>query len=579
MANFRIPNSQGQTRTIYQTDKYGELWDTFGIDLQSIGKIKSAKKMLKVKDVGDDTNFGDAVALATYGTHNYVITSGTDKEMYRCDVVNDVTVEANWVKINTNGVFVHNTDATVFGGELLVSQATDIMSYDGSSDDPDWWTSDTPCTEDSCDANGASLSSFFPHVLKVQRSQQETLFVTDGNLVRYYNATAGHSTVTLQEDTVACCLSSGPNSMFVGTFTETNEKALVYEIFIGEVLDSTPVARNSYPIDGRAVLAIEVIDGIPYVITDKGHIQRFNGAGFVTVNSLPFAFTDETLAGVRAGTVNKNSQLRPIHHGGSDVHNQSFYFALNTERYNTDKTPNRCSTGIWEYNTVTNQLNHRSAFVETAAQNGGHLGAKSGPLMVIDNSESLFLAGFELNGESNGLFAESTSRFGHIITREIETASVTESFKSLYLKIKTIVNDDTVDIKYRTNDRDRQCITGTWISTHTFNTTETLTVEIGDELTLIDGTGAGSISHVTGVDNSLTVTSVTLADAIGVIGEVDVAEVTTFHKIPVDYTDEDKEFKKTGSDQVGTWIQFKLVFNGEIVLREFISSGTVNTEL
>ena len=571
MANFRIPNSQGQTRTIYETDKYGELWDTFGIDLQSVGKIKSAKKMLKVKDVSDDVNFGDVYGLATYNNHHYVVTgSGTGKEIYRCGVADDVRIENNWDKQNSNGSFGVETDTTIFGGNLLISQGDDIMSTDGSTYDEDWWSDVT---------SGTSLTTTRAHTMEVLRGGQETLFVTDGNLVRYYNATSGHSTVTLQTDLVASVLDKGRDSMYVGTYTETNENALVYEIYVGEVIGSTPVARFAFPVDGRAVLALRVVDGIPYVITDKGHIQKFNGAGFVTVNSLPFAFTDEQLQGVRAGSVSNNSANKPIHHGGTDVHNQSIFFAINTELYNQDKTPNRCASGIWEYNTVTNQLNHRSAFVETATQNGGHLGEATGPLMVINNSESLFLAGFELNGESNGLFAESTSRFGYIITREIETASVTESFKSLYLKIKTIVNDDTVDIKYRTNDRDRQCITGTWISTHTFNTTETLTVEIGDELTLIDGNGAGSISHVTGVDNSLTVTSVTLADAIGVIGEVDVAEVTTFHKIPVDYTDEDKEFKKTGSDQVGTWIQFKLVFNGEIVLREFISSGTVNTEL
>ena len=50
MASFRIPNTSGQTRTIFNTDKYGEIWDAFGIDLTNVGKIKSAFKMLKVKD-------------------------------------------------------------------------------------------------------------------------------------------------------------------------------------------------------------------------------------------------------------------------------------------------------------------------------------------------------------------------------------------------------------------------------------------------------------------------------------------------------------------------------------------------
>ena len=569
MANFRIPNSQGQTRTIYKTDKYGELWDTFGIDLQSIGKIKSAKKMLKVKDVSDDGNFGDVYGLATYNNHHYVVTgSGTGKEIYRCGVADDVRIENNWDKQNSNGSFGAETDTTVFGGNLLISQATNIMNTDGSTYDEDWWTAVI---------SGTALTSSRPHTMEVLRGGQETLFVLDGNKVRYYNATAGHSTVTLQTDLVASVLDKGRDSMYVGTYTETNENALVYEIYVGEVIGSTPVARFAFPVDGRAVLALRVVDGIPYVITDKGHIQKFNGAGFVTVNSLPFAFTDEQLQGVRAGSVSNNSANKPIHHGGTDVHNQSIFFAMNTEMSNQDKTPNRCASGIWEYNTVTNQLNHRSAFVETSTQNGGHLGEATGPLIVINNSESLFLAGFELNGQSNGLFAESDSFFGYIITTEIESNSIQQAFNTVIVKADTILDDATIDVKYRTVGRERQTASGAWLNARTFNTTATVTVEEGDEITILDGTHTGAIAHVQSVSRSVAVTSIVLTEDVATTGDAVVIEITNFQLLAKNFSSADKEFLNTGTDVVNTWVQFKLVFNGKISLREFIAHDSAKT--
>ena len=45
------------------------------------------------------------------------------------------------------------------------------------------------------------------------------------------------------------------------------------------------------------------------------------------------------------------------------------------------------------------------------------------------------------------------------------------------------------------------------------------------------------------------------------------------------YTSIDAEFKKYGADEVNTWIQYKIVYNGEVEMREFISKGTASTEM
>lgn len=570
MTTFKIPNSQGQIRTNYQSDKYGELWETFGVSLKNEGKIQTTRKLLKTKDVNDDTNFGDVVGLATFGSRHYAFTaSGSGKEIYRCSVLEDPTVEANWIKYNSNGQFSDETDTAVFGGLLLASTATDIFSTTGSADTTNWWTSTV---------SGTALTTGKPHVLKVLRGGQETLFVTDGNKVRYYNSTAGHSVVTLQSDLTASTMDRGRDSMWVGTHTESNENALVYEIYVGEQLDGTPVARYAFEVEGRAVLWLKVVDGVPYVLTDKGHIQMFNGAGFQTVRSLPFAFTNETLDGVRAGGVDDNPLNRPVHHAGADVDNQSVFFLMNTKEYGVDSVPTRCFSGVWEFDTQTRQLNHRASLVETTAQNGSPLLTESGPLMVINNSETMYLAGGEINGQDNGLFTETESRYGFITTTEIDSGTVQDAFEAQYIKAKTLTGDDSIQLKYRISKRDREVLSGAWASETQFNTEDTTQVAVGDEITILSGTNNGYSAHVTEINTSDTTTQITVDTAIGTTDEASIVETTNFLKYNETYTSSDGEFKKYGVAETNTWAQYKLILDGDVELREFISKGTAKTE-
>ena len=566
MSTSYIPNN-GEIRTNYNTDKYTELWDTFGVDLQSVGKIKSSKKLLKVKDSSDDGNFGNVVGIETYSSQHYTV---TDEEIYKCSVLNDVTDESNWSKENTNGVFGAETDTVVFGGNLLVSQETDILSFNGTTWDEDWWTTVT---------SGSALTNNRSHAMEVLNGGQETLFVTDDNVVRYYNITAGHSTVTIKSGHVASTLSAGRDSMWVGTYSDSDKTALVYEIYVGEQLNSVAVARYAHKVDGRAVLVLEVVDGTPYVLTDKGHWQMFNGVGFVTVKSLPFAFTPESLEGIRTGSIQNNSWNRPVSHGGSGVHNQSIYCLMNTEMYNEDKTPNRTATGLWEFNTTTRQLNHRSPLVENTTQKGFVIGEKSGPLLVINTSESLFLAGFELNGEANGLFAETTTNYGYIVTGEIESNTVQDALESQYIKAKTLTGDDSIQLKYRVTEQDRQVVSGTWADTSTINTTDTVTVSVGDEVTLMNGTKAGFSAQVSSLSIGGATTSITLDTEIGTLAETNLIEVTNFTKVKDTYTSSDGEYKRLGVDATTPWVQYKLTFDGEVSLRQFINKGNSKTEL
>lgn len=572
MSTFTVPNANKQIRQVANSAVLGELVESYGLDLtNSLGKIRTGKVLTKVKDVTDDVNFDDVVALAIYGSSYYCVTTN---RTYSCSVLNDPRVKGNWslvTGIAATGIG-YEADAVVFDGKLLISQDTDITSWDNSVDDIDWWD---------VTIAGTALTTGFPHMMHVHRGGQETLFVTDKNLIRYYNATGGHSTVTLQSDFVACCVSSGVSATWVGTYTESNTNAFVYEIYVGEQLGGAPVARAAYEIDGRAVLSIQVVNNIPYIVTDKGHIQAFNGSGFVTVASFPFAYTTDKLEGVRAGSVAFSSHNRPIHPKGLQAHNGSLFILLVSEIYNGDDYVRQTPAGIWEFNQATGVLNHRAAIAETDTSFKYMVGNDSGPLMIINTAESFFLAGFK--GDSldyqNGLFAEGSSQYGYFVTSEHASESIQDAYESLYLKAKTLTGGATINTKFRTTLRDRQFLTGAWVDATTLNIVGIITVEEGDEVTILSRLNSGKIAHVVSVSYSATITSIVLDESHGVAATVVYVGIQNFKPVLDAYTSNDGEFKRISPSATGTFIQYKVELDGNVEFRQLISKGNSKTEL
>jgi hypothetical protein len=580
MSTFEIPNNQGLITQATRSDTNGSIVESYNLDLTSkFGKIKVAKKLQQIINSADDEDWGDIVAFAIYETQYYVFTG---VGVYKCSTSNDITIATNWTQENdfgTNNTSLE-TDAVVFDGLLLVSEDNDIGSYDGSTFNDDWWTTITRGGE-----TGLALTSNVPHTMHVHRGGQETLFVTDGNKVLYANNTAGHSTVTLQTDLAANCISGGVNATWVGTYSESNANALVYEIYVGEQKDSVPIARNAYPIEGRAVLSITVINNIPHIITEKGKIQAFNGAGFTTVASFPFAHTVFSLDNIRPGSISNNPLNLPVHPKGMQQYGDSVLIFINTElEGGVDSTadyPEFSPTGVWEYSTLSKTLNHRYALSDSDSQFGGRVGGKSSPILVTESADSIIVTGGEQQDGTNGLYAETSStNIGTLITTEIESGTVQDAYEAVYVKAKTLSDGESINLRYRTIKKDNQFADVTLSGTNTVNTTDTLTgVEVGDEVTTITGTLAGTIASVIAVDTSSSVTVLTLDTVVGVIGTAIKIEVTNFKIHPDTYTREDKEYKKFGVGEVNPWIQYKLQMKGDIEVRGFISKGNSKTEL
>lgn len=580
MSKFTIPNNIGQIRQDNQSDIFGELYETFNVNLtESRGKIKVSQKLNKILD--EVTNLGNATTVndILIWNNNYYLV--TEDDIYVCSVNNDPTNSANWSASGLSFDMDLSTTAVIFDGQLRYSLNTDIGRWNGSGSKSDtWWTSDI---------SGPALTTSKPHVLHVHRGGQETLFVTDDNKVHYYNSTAGHSTVTLQSHLVASCVDSGVSAIWVGTYTETHGNAYVYEMYVGEQIDSVTVSRNAYEVDGRAVLALWVKDNIPYIVTERGNVQAFNGAGFTTIDTFPMKI-GRNLDNVRAGQIQDSFYSRPVHPRGVKTYNNSTFISINSNSETDVYAVNsRFHSGIWELDHTTNKLNHRFSFAND--DYGSSSVQNSAPLIVVDNQYTFMMAGSVRNNNCGLYMTTTDTNQAWFVTPEITSDTVQEAYEVIYHKAKTLGASEDVYTLYRNTKRDTVYGTANWMSADTFTTTDDWSnVAVGELIRVSHGYNGGEWAIIKEISSSTNTYTIKLNRSIGSATETSYVYSDNFKLLGFDtdtlsydsvntYTSDDGEFKKLGVNEVSPWIQYMVIFKGDIEYRQLISKGNSKTEI
>ncbi len=577
MAIRRIPN-EGIVQ-MNRGDVYGDLWATFNIDLEtSPGKVRAARRL-------------DATATSTKmnndNVHAFSVFDGdievtaTDRRLVM-GAERNPRISNNWTSStgSTTALWGGESDSVVFNNMLLVSGNNDIASINAAGTvDEDWWTAVT---------SGTITNATSPHILEVIKSGTETMIVTDGNLVRYYNSTAGHSTVTLNENHTACALTTSLDRTWVGTFTNSGN-ALVYEIAIGNTTSS-----NAYEVDGSVVLSIETIENTPYIVTDRGHVQRFNGVGFVTIASFPFAFKSVIIDGCFPGDIKLPNIERGIHPRGMRSKDHYLYILVNTHNELIDQLASnptddddvfdnvvvdeRSPSGIWCCDTRTGSLWHRAALTHGSDSKGYHELVESGPLWILDNQYSRFLAGGVAETDRTEIFAEATSgNYGYFITPEYISTSVKEAFDKVVIKTKPLASGETVTLKYRHNQVDTVTADVTWTNGTTFTTTDDVSgVPEEYEVEILSGVGAGKTAHVTQITGTTTYT-VTVDEDLGAVLN-DTSTVRFDNWMKMDDQHEEGTVYSWGITGGETQVQLKVILDGDIEVSEFIVKGNTKNE-
>jgi len=591
MSNFNIPNN-GLTRQNPRSDVYGELWATFGMDIDSsYGKMKVSKRLSPLFSSNVD---GEYQVLQLF--NGRIVAFGRDasdpnsgSERAYIDASRNPRNTGIWTRSYSTSFDVDRvSDGVVYAGAFLLSNNTNIDRYADITSPPtdSWWTGTV---------TGTALTTGKPHIMEVSRIGQETLFVTDGNLVRYYNATAGHSTVTLPTQLTACALATDYKATWVGTYSNEGN-AYVYEIYVGDNIGGATLARNSYIVDGTAVLSMEVIDGVVYIVTDKGKIQYFNGVAFVDAGAFPFAFDNVVMDGLSLGAISDFNTERAIHPKGMRRDGKSLLININTNNqvvediaaepldndgfFENVVVNERSASGVWEFNTETLQLTHLAP-LQSDTSNGFHRNVNSGPILVTNNQYTRFITTGNVGTEKANLYLDdpSTTPFGYIITKEINSQTIQDAWEKLAVKHNDLVSGENIAIKYRTNKVRGypKYSEANWTSSTTFVVTNDVSmVSVGDEVEVIDGYGAGKLAHVTSIGESVTTNTITVDTAIGQNTETNQVR---FQNWKLATAEDLTDTHTVGTNSVSNWVQFKIVMTGWIEVRQIFNKGTSKTEL
>lgn len=570
MAVYKIPNQEGRVRQLNLNDTAGELWATRNIDIHTNpGKIKLARPFKQVatdSDVGGD----DVEAFAILGANAYALTSG--------GLFRDSSPFDDWNSIASAVNNGSKRDMVVFKGVLAISTSNNIDSFNGTTKTSSWWTA----------RGNPSLTDGYPHILEVLRIGAETLAVTDKNKVHAYTGGIAadpilSTTVELDAQFVATCLKSAIRNVWIGTYTEDAEQAHVFE-WDGASTNYT----ESYPVGAKAVLAMEIIDNIPLIITERGDIKIFNNAGFQTVAQFPFSKDPVFANGVETGLIQPDNLARPVHPKGMRRKGNTVFIYANFEDllatdYGLKK---RTPSGVWALDLTTWSLTH------LGSQGNESLFATSTPLMVINESSGRIFMGGRTEESLNGIWIEdlddTSENYGYAVTSEVEADGIQEVFNETITKALLGADDDIV-LKYRSrNDVLLPLVLPNcfWASATQFNTAEDLSYiktrfDLGerDEIEVLLGQGSGRLAHITEIVENSGSYEVTIDEEIGVAPEESTIRFDNFKKVPKAMTAEDLEVLRLGVGDNSSWAQYKLALHGKAgnpTIRSF--TMTTNTK-
>ena len=297
---------------------------------------------------------------------------------------------------------------------------------------------------------------------------------------------------------------------------------------------------NEYVIEAAGVLAMCVLNDIPYAIDTEGRILKYTGYSFSEIARLPI---DKQLL-INSTTTSTDKFIHP--NGFIGTKNNTLQILVNNLNEDANSTINEnFPSGIWELDLETYNLTHRysptlkalsSATVTDFGQNRvSVVGALKENTLQSDSNlgRSSLIAGINYYTDAttikSGIFIDSPykpdtdkegQKRGYFVTTQFESYQITDTWLRLWAIYKRFANaTDKLIFKYRLEEEDPIQATITWISTTTFSTTTDISDYLNFEAEIIQGAGSGACTNIIDItENAGTYTATIDAAISGVTG-------------------------------------------------------------
>ncbi len=584
-----------------RSDMFGDLLGSFNLDLtKNLGKLR-VTKMLQTTSQTSDTDmtavpvgfkvFNDGTSTKIWtvaGSYVHSSASAIANAAFISDhgVTSGSPTDCDSTKSDIEIMSVSGTPTLfVTANQKLYKRTTGAWSSQSFSGDGPW-----PMT------NYSGTARLYFGV-----ANGKVFSTADGTTI----ASSSTYTLNLGANYFITFLRASSNRIWVGTVNTYGGKGYIFE-WDGTTANPT----TSYRMEAQGALACVIKDDLPWVVDSNGRLLQFSNATFSEVARLPI---DNKLLLKATNSVND----RFIHPNGMTLVNGKINILINNVIGDSGATINEfCPSGIWEYDDIVyNQytglsqgcgLYHKYALsytpttTNTITDYGQNrlsvVGALSDMKMVnsADNATGNLIAGAKVFTDASstnvGIFTNdtfdatsgvsgkyNTMGAGYFVTTkqfaidEKGNYSVQNAWQNVFsLYRKLITSGSSITIKYRTLDIDPVEASITWTSTTTFTTPTNLIGYEGYEVEGIQGKGSGFCAHITQVDVTAGLYTVTVDTVFtGVTGTAKVRvqnwkKISTVSPIPT--------YDQAGMGDTSNWTQYKvfMVFSGHDELEKLI---------
>lgn len=368
-------------------------------------------------------------------------------------------------------------DMIEFSASMLVAKDTNIDKLTAGTWTTDWWSS----------LSGASaLQTGKPHRFGILAG---ALLITDGRYVNSYDGTiATDPDLTLPSQFDAMFILTTQDTSYIGTRSQNGGEA---EVFSWDRANTNYTAR--YPVGDSECLAGFVAGGIPYVITKRGYILRFNGNGFGQPAFAQFP------------TVELQKDISNINPNGISVDG-------NVVKINVDFgviADFRLRSGIWTLELDSHNLYHSGGIKNNASKDWSQSEvAAAGAIYLTRPTQGRYLVGGQAytaysSASVHGIYTfdeESSDNRGYIVTTKQKASDIRKFNKSITARFGNFLSSsDRIRAAYRTIDSTTLPAfeTITWVTATTFTGTNA-NAAVGDFVEILAGDNAGALARITG---------------------------------------------------------------------------------
>lgn len=523
----------------------GSLWSTFNLDFQTdVGLMKISQKLVTNTTSSDDADLGIPSAFEYFDTMWWTI-GGT-----RVFKNTDINVTSAFTEDSSSGAQttynVLYSDLAIFDSRLWSTTSTTLYSKVADGLGTGAWTS------------RGSLGSSQSHKLAYFKKFNRLYLINTNTTISSINSsntlsTTGDYSIDLSNSIgKVLTMVTTSNYIYISATRDSNLSSSYSTQ--GSILQWDGIsaqATNEYLLPTAGVVAMTVLDDIPYGIDSEGRVLKYTGTSFEEIARLPINRT------LLTGSIFNASAGRFIHSNGMvATKNNTLLVAVNNLNYDANSTINEnLPSGIWELDLNTGNFTHKYSFTlksisSSSVTDYGQIRLNGiGAIKVntltsnSSNGRGTLLAGSSYYTDATtvkyGIFIDSPAKpntdnegqkKASFVTTWFTSDEVADAWDEIWCTFRQLQNStDSVQFKYRIKEEEPIEATITWTSTTTFTTTTDVTAyaptatgfdgTTGGEVQVIQGTGSGSCTHILSVVNNAGTYTVTLDEAVtGVTG-------------------------------------------------------------